>query len=877
MNILLERWGKWSSFAANTIDQYLLEDSNTWFSYLWNGFKARFVYTAFFVPLLVIDFVISSLTTMALAMLAAFSSDAIQASFLESFKTYSTLVGKSFYALMASIIGFFEPEMALFFTEYSTVNTALKPQNADELKSILQRANNEGLKVCVRGAGFSQGKQSAPGFAERALVIDMSAFNYIRVHDDDSATVGAGAIWQDVQLEANKHKKALSVMQASNVFSVGGSIGSNIHGWDHHTGVLANTIKSLEVMKADGEVVTTYPGEDLFNHVVGGYGLYGIVLSAKMKLVDNELLKRTSKKVEPKDYVNHFIKHVRDDDSKRMHLYRLSLKPGKLLQEGFTDTYEVEDATPRVTKNLEFEGERGTRAERILVRFAKRFDFARDIYWRGEQASCDIDHEPMTTNDIMQPPINALLSHAESEKEWLQEYFIPGDELAGFIESLGHLLDEHDVKMLNASVRFVKQYDASPLSYAHSGDKFAVVLCFNQSMQPSKIIEARKWLREAQNLAVQSGGTYYLPYQHVSSPETFKKSYPHAEKAKAYKEQVDPQGIFNTGMYDKYLQHDYEADGAKHVKSIMKSPEHREAFKGFISHVLMRGDIDALYKVLDDVLEYCDTHEEIYAELCQRRDEFMPNTLTDIQDQLGSLDAIKKALGQQAKLSLPLNTTKIDGIVEVGSPGRYVQGFKAKYDVSGKVYSVNATEPSWADCIDAGALHPYDTWVKLDYDTPDLSQIPSKSVDVVTCYIGLHHFPNEAALSKFLQDVRRVLRDDGHFLLVDHDAPENTIQSSMAHMAHFIFNAVNGVSVEGELAEVRNFKSIADWRAILEKHDLFDATEGPDVPMIREGDPSCNRMVSFSPTSRLGMFSRSEHVAKPNQDKVDNNRHRSKL
>ena len=148
------------------------------------------------------------------------------------------------------------------------------------------------------------------------------------------------------------------------------------------------------------------------------------------------------------------------------------------------------------------------------------------------------------------------------------------------------------------------------------------------------------------------------------------------------------------------------------------------------------------------------------------------------------------------------------------------------------------------DCVDAGAWHPYDDFIKLDYQALDLSHLKENSADVVTCYVGLHHFTPER-LTVFLNDVRRILRLRGHFLLVDHDVCHATV-NSMAHMAHVVFNAVNGVSLQDELSEVRDFKSMQSWVGILEQHDLYDETDVISVPMVRGGDPTENRMVAFS-------------------------------
>jgi DNA-directed RNA polymerase subunit F len=80
----------------------------------------------------------------------------------------------------------------------------------------------------------------------------------------------------------------------------------------------------------------------------------------------------------------------------------------------------------------------------------------------------------------------------------------------------------------------------------------------------------------------------------------------------------------------------------------MANEELKTHFKKFLDHVLQRIDSEALYKLLDDIMQYNDSHEEIYQELCRRLPEVMPNALFDLKHILGSLSAIKKDLGGQA-------------------------------------------------------------------------------------------------------------------------------------------------------------------------------------------------------------------------------------
>ncbi len=526
--------------------------------------------------------IFSSLITATLAATFAvrslFTSERTQENRLSVQAEYATLFGRSFYAFLATPISFFLPKLVIFYFTPEKNETGItaggnyshednveiiQPKTSQELATQVKNAINEGRKIIPMGAGRSQGQQFIPvtDGDKKPLIVDLRQMNDVRVNTEDKdkpyAWVGAGTLWSKLQVEASKQGAAIKVMQASNVFSVGGSIGTNIHGWDYHAGMLYNCIEVMEIVDANGYIRLLDPTKEadvnLFNMINGGYGLYGIVTCVKMKLAINENLTRETVDVAPSEYLDYFNRELRHDESKVLHLYRLSLDPNAPLSQGFTETYARTDGQPVIQENLDTEPEKGTRFQRVMINVARRFPWAVRLWWNNEHQEFLDEHPTATRNEIMQAPINAMFNSSVSEGEWLQEYFIPGESLADFLNEFGTILKDSQVALLNATVRFVKQNDKNPLSYAHDGDRFAVVICFNQSLQPEKIIQAKKWLRQAQKLSVEKGGSYYLPYQHVSSPEVFERSYPHAQKARDFKQAIDPNNHFASGLHKTFL------------------------------------------------------------------------------------------------------------------------------------------------------------------------------------------------------------------------------------------------------------------------------------------------------------------------------------
>ncbi len=842
---------------AALIDELYRTQSNKFFPQLVQAIIARMIFVFLFLPLTVLDTIVNGVIALTYSLRSLFVSDEVQDNRLQQQKIYASNFSKSLYALLAAPLGLINPKLLILYfvpplndsviraggNYHYASNAVLKsPESVEEVQQLIKNAVKEGKKVIPRGAGFSQGMQFISD-KEELIVIDLNKLNTVEIHaKEKQAIVGAGAIWSAVKQEANKFKLALKVMQASDVFSVGGSIGTNIHGWNIHDGMLSTVLSAMTIINAQGELEELTPNDAAFHYVTGGLGLYGIIVSATINLTDNELLYERGVLISLQDYVHHFRNNVQNDSDVRMHLYRLSISPNQLLQEGVAVSYIKQDKHLNpICDTLQPEGAYGARFNRVMINAARHFSWLRRLYWAMEREQLVANKSPvMSVNKIMQPPINAMFNSATSESEWLQEYFLPEEQLAEFLNELSQLLHNNNVVLLNASVRFVKQNNKAPLSYAHDGDRFAVVLCFNQPLDERAIIKAQKWIRAAQHLSVELGGAYYLPYQHISSPDDFKRAYPHSEEACLAKEQLDSTHLFTSGFYQKHL--NAPAKKINYFKTLCANEQNKTKFAGFLKNVLRRVDSDKFFALLEDILLYKDSHEDIYQELAHRLPEIAFDGLTDFTCILDSLAAIKKDLSAQAYTVLPQNIKTINGLVEIGYPGRFVQGFKQRYKVVGDIVAVYEQQ-SLTDYIQTGFPHPYNRFERLDYKKPNLKTLPDNSADVMTCYVGLHHFTDNE-LECFLADIRRVLRPSGYFLLVDHDI-NNEETLCMAHMAHTVFNCVTGVGVEEEMTEVRQFNSIKHWREKMAAHDLNYLIEGPEVPMIREGDPSRNRMVGF--------------------------------
>ena len=170
-----------------------------------------------------------------------------------------------------------------------TVAEVVRAENPDVVIDTVRRAGERG--VIARGLGRSYGDpaQNAGG-----VVIDMTALN--RIHAIDAGTglavLDAGVSLDTLMRAALPFGLWVPVLPGTRQVTVGGAIGSDIHGKNHHSaGSFGNHVVSMELLTADGEVRTLTPDgqePELFWATVGGMGLTGIVLRATIAMKRTE-------------------------------------------------------------------------------------------------------------------------------------------------------------------------------------------------------------------------------------------------------------------------------------------------------------------------------------------------------------------------------------------------------------------------------------------------------------------------------------------------------------------------------------------------------------------------------------------------------------
>ncbi|MFE2462432.1 FAD-binding protein [Streptomyces sp. NPDC059402] len=158
----------------------------------------------------------------------------------------------------------------------------VRPRTYEEAAVAVRDCGVRGGIARGLGRAYGDAAQNAGG-----AVLDMTALD--RVHAVD---VAGGTVLCDAGVSLHRLMQVLlplgwfvPVTPGTRYVTVGGAIGADIHGKNHHvSGSFTRHVLSLELLTADGRVRTVAPGTPLFDATAGGMGLTGVILTATLRL-----------------------------------------------------------------------------------------------------------------------------------------------------------------------------------------------------------------------------------------------------------------------------------------------------------------------------------------------------------------------------------------------------------------------------------------------------------------------------------------------------------------------------------------------------------------------------------------------------------------
>lgn len=416
-----------------------------------------------------------------------------------------------------------------------------------QLKKVLKYAKENNLKISIAGAKHSMGGHT---IYPNGIVLNMLPYKQMELDASKNIlTIGSGALWEDALKYLDKYGKSIAIMQAFSSFSIGGSISVNGHGWQKDVPPISASVISFTLMKENGEIVncSRQENQELFKLVIGGYGLFGIVLDVKLKVVENESLQYKYIRLSPDNYINYYKKFISENPNINLVFGRLRISNKHFLEEATLNFFEKVEGTIPVMQN-----KKSTEAQRLVFRGSVNSEYGKRLRWDLETGMNKVSkNEIYSRNELLNDHVSLIENKDPSSTDLLQEYFIPERNFNQFITDMKPILRNSRIDLLNITIRGVHQDNDSYLSYARE-NVFGFVLLFNQKKTDKQETEMKKLTNQLLEVALKNEGTFYLPYRLHINKEKMRKPYPNADKFFQLKLKYDPSELFNNRFYEYY-------------------------------------------------------------------------------------------------------------------------------------------------------------------------------------------------------------------------------------------------------------------------------------------------------------------------------------
>ncbi|CAE8659898.1 unnamed protein product [Polarella glacialis] len=784
-----------------------------------------------------------------------------------------------------------------------------------DIKQVLAQARQEGRRISARGTKHSMGGQS---IAPSGFIVDMTKLTSMRYDLElERVTCGTGCTWADLIQFLNPFGMSPRTMQSYSSFSVGGTISVNGHGITTDF-CLAESVCHFRLVKWDGSVVTCSreaegEGAELFRLALGGYGLFGVIPEVTLKVNRNARLEMDSLNLNVDEFLRTYA-FVQESEDVEIKLARLNI-----LDLNSIDMYifrRGHGAEQKTVSALDMNPREMTWKTRLMykwimptmreARYAIEKKTGAALDWSDANERNVMMHESAEPLARLYEPLFRV-----DDTFVLQEFFVPRSGFKAWLARVqpiyAELARHASLVLLNTTIRFVKHDPDTCLSYAQAKEgMFAFVLYYRLPRTKLADTELHRFHSLFVGPTLELGGTFYLPYRHHYTSDQLLTAYPQVRELCQRKEHYDPHGLFSNLWFEAYLlplcTEGYRLQLASEPRlSEVESPAHPvgqggsqqplvvsdrrcDSYSRLVRNVKMRRDfvegfLVRIFNVLDNQVlnrmitkatwdPECDSDIKVYRCL-QRQLSSLGGPVheaTKMWKQMKQLSHQKKELAREAGaiVSRMGRLGQLDGYLSVGDHGKMVLPLKVALQLQGKVFVAHGELSEDIPAVaERGSVDPVGVFVHWDLlEAGPFVGIPDSSLDLVTMMQGLHHL-RQNRLLPFLAEVVRVLRPGGLFIVREHDASEELMP--MLDLAHSVFNAVLGVTDPEEEKEIRAFRSLLDWRAVVEASGLRDSL----LYEMEANDPTLDEMMCFyKPPFRMPDGKSTQQVAPMAQAKA---------
>jgi FAD/FMN-containing dehydrogenase len=439
------------------------------------------------------------------------------------------------------------------------VEEVVEADSPEAVQAAIARAREMGRPLAVCGGRHAMGGQQ---FCAGGLLLDTRGFSRVLAFDGERGTVEveAGIQWPELYAYLSTSEGGggawgfTQKQTGADRLTLGGAISANVHGRALTLRPIVADVESLVLVDASGERRTCSRSlePELFSLVVGGYGLFGVVYSVKLRLAPRRKLERVVEVRSIDGLIDAFDERIAAGFLYGDFQFATDPASDEFLRTGVFSCYRpVPDDTPVPA------GQRALslddwQALLVLAHTNKSEAFARYAHHylaTSGQIYYSDGHQMSEYIDDYHVELDRLLGAPNRATEMISELYVPRDRLADFVEEIAGELARVDV--IYGTIRLIERDDETFLPWAR--ERFACII-FNLHTEhtPEGLERSADAFRSLIDAASRRGGSYFLTYHRWATREQVLRCYPQFPEFLAKKREYDPEERFQSDWYRHY-------------------------------------------------------------------------------------------------------------------------------------------------------------------------------------------------------------------------------------------------------------------------------------------------------------------------------------
>lgn len=442
------------------------------------------------------------------------------------------------------------------------VRALVSARRPADVTAAIDYAGRRELPLAVSGGRHAMGGQQ---FATGGFQLDMSGLDRVIDFDPRSGLieVEAGIQWpalQEAYLAAQVGMRDQWCIRQKQTgadrLSIGGALAANIHGRVLASKPIIEDVVAFTMVDAQGHVVRCSRDQntDLFRLAIGGYGLFGVILTVTLQLVPQRKLQRVVDLRTIDELAVSFAERIDDGYLYGDLQFVTDENSADFLRRGIFSCYRPVANDMPIPDDQVYMTEQGWQELLYLAHVDKgrAFDrFSRFYLGTSGQYYWTDTHQFTTYLDDYHTELDGRLHCRHPGSEMITELYVPSDRLVDFMQHAAETLRSTEADLIYGTIRLIRRDDESFLAWADQ-DYACVIFNLHVEHTADGVEKSRRSFIRLIEDALNLGGSFFLTYHRHASAEQVTRAYPKFEAFLEEKRRRDPGELFASDWYRHY-------------------------------------------------------------------------------------------------------------------------------------------------------------------------------------------------------------------------------------------------------------------------------------------------------------------------------------